>query len=141
MSTFVITLSTGLLAIDVLPRSQPFCRVNPCYIHQDRSSSVDVLKRMRRLILPEAEAFSKPSMYVLAIASMWFSRQATALSRDLDGTARFMQMCRISNMLGRGETRGAARVSYAIPLPLSVRRCMQNVSASQEGCMVSQPSK
>jgi hypothetical protein len=52
-------------------------------------------------------------MYVLAIASMWCSRHATALSGDLDGTARFMQMCRIANVLGRGETRGAARVSDA----------------------------
>jgi hypothetical protein len=70
----------------------------------------------RRRVGPEAEGFSKPSMYVLAIASMWFSRHATALFGDLEGTARFMQMCRIANVLGRGET----RVSYATSLPLSV---------------------
>jgi hypothetical protein len=70
----------------------------------------------RRRVGPEAEGFSKPSMYVLAIASMWFSRHATALFGDLEGTVRFMQMCRIANVLGRGET----RVSYATSLPLSV---------------------
>jgi hypothetical protein len=68
--------------------------------------------------LPEAEGFSKLSMYVFGIASMWFSRHVTALSGDLDGTARFVQMCRIANVLGRGETRGAARVS-AVQMTLS----------------------
>ena len=70
---FVLTLYTGFLAIDVKLRfcpgpSQSGVSIFAAYFGTGRVPWV-FMKRMRRLILPEAENFSKPSMYVLAIAS------------------------------------------------------------------------